>query len=180
MKVVVENRQSGLFMAYGATSSGKSHTIFGKGEDSSAGLLPRAIKTYLDALTEDESLSLSMFEFYSNKPRKDYIYDLLTESTSSKEKPVDLPLKDQSQDMFVSGIVEVVTLCLWLLFSSIFSHSESHLFQERFQSYNEGLKILEKGLQKRITEKTGINDHSRYLFTTFFSKYFSQLDIFSP
>lgn len=92
--------------AYGQTSSGKTHTMFGD-NDELEGIVPRALRGLTEAANQDAAkqfaLSLSFLEIYN-----DQVYDLIVESSveTKNKKRVALQIRNEkgSTQTFVEGL----------------------------------------------------------------------------
>lgn len=110
---------NGTIVAYGQTSSGKTHTIFGEESDNdeSAGLVQRSLKVIFDKMNGDQvavnslsspssqqkhSAKASFFEIYNEK-----VYDLLSSNDNMLQESLAVR-EDSTKGVYVEGLNEHV------------------------------------------------------------------------
>ncbi|KIY69667.1 kinesin-domain-containing protein [Cylindrobasidium torrendii FP15055 ss-10] len=99
---VALNGMTATILAYGVTSSGKTHTMQG-GEGELRGVIPRVVETLFEDKPEGARVQLSYMEIY-----KDEVYDLLDEGANSKGKAFKLPVREDGNGVvFVAGLRRV-------------------------------------------------------------------------
>jgi len=110
---------NGTIVAYGQTSSGKTHTIFGEESSSStdneeaAGLVQRSLKAIFDKIrmsgggesgnsssSSQHSAKASFFEIYNEK-----VYDLLSSNDNMLQESLAVR-EDSSKGVYVEGLME--------------------------------------------------------------------------
>ncbi|KAL7431555.1 hypothetical protein ACHAXM_002725 [Skeletonema potamos] len=107
---------NGTIVAYGQTSSGKTHTIFGEESSSTstneetAGLVQRSLKAIFDKMSGSEdwsgnsssqhSAKASFFEIYNEK-----VYDLLSSNDNMLQESLAVR-EDSSKGVYVEGLME--------------------------------------------------------------------------
>lgn len=134
------NGFNGTIFAYGQTSSGKTHTMFGDmHSDHLKGIIPRATRHIFDFIDECEDetefmIKCSMLEIY-----RENLYDLLNERSS------DLRIKDHPRKgIFVDGLEEVMV-----------------------GDEDELMEVLEMGARSKKMASTRMNEHSSRSHTLF-------------
>jgi len=113
---------NGTIVAYGQTSSGKTHTIFGEesalssstdNDEATAGLVQRSLKAIFDKMSGNEevpvnsspqqqqhSAKASFFEIYNEK-----VYDLLSSNVNMLQESLAVR-EDSSKGVYVEGLME--------------------------------------------------------------------------
>lgn len=131
---VIDNALRGFnstIFVYGATSTGKTHTMFGKEND--YGIIPRACSYLFSELDRKStiiefSVKLSFIEIYCEN-----IFDLLTENSD-----VALRLRQNTKgEVFIE-----------------------HVAEKYIEDSKQLLKIIEKGMKQRATSETALNSQS--------------------
>ncbi|KAI5188711.1 kinesin family member 22 [Nematocida sp. AWRm77] len=120
-------------MAYGATGSGKTHTMLGSA--SAPGIIPRLVDSLFGKYAEtfsilfEISISVSYMEIYNEK-----VYDLL----SSEQKPEAIPVRENSLGQVVL----------------------QGLREEKVASFKEFTELFSRGVGRRKTAATLLNSES--------------------
>ncbi|KXZ44676.1 hypothetical protein GPECTOR_64g96 [Gonium pectorale] len=93
----------GVFMAYGASGTGKSYTMQGTSADK--GVIPRAIDRIYQVLAERKlghQVQLSYYEVYENK-----VYDLLQSARQGKRQEKPLTIQQNAGACCIPGLLKV-------------------------------------------------------------------------
>lgn len=131
---VIDNALRGFhstIFVYGATSTGKTHTMFGR--DTDHGIIPRACSYLFSELNRkstiiEYSVKISFVEIYCEN-----IFDLLTENSD-----VALRLRQNTKgEVFIE-----------------------HVAEKYIEDSKQVLKIIEKGMKQRATSETALNSQS--------------------
>ena len=105
---------NGTIVAYGMTSSGKTHTIFGEEsaseyDDEAAGLVQRSLKAIFQKMngskdgnssSQQHTAKASFFEIYNEK-----VYDLLSSNNNMLQESLAVR-EDSSKGVYVEGLME--------------------------------------------------------------------------
>jgi kinesin family protein 5 len=132
---------NGTIFAYGQTSSGKTHTMFGEmHSEDLKGIIPRSTQQIFDAIEacEDDvefEIGCSMLEIY-----RENLFDLLNNRSS------DLKIKEDPR----KGIVI------------------ANLEQQFVENEEELMELLDTGAQSKKVASTRMNEHSSRSHTLFF------------
>ena len=107
---------NGTIVAYGQTSSGKTHTIFGEesassnSDEESAGLVQRSLKAIFEKMNasssqqqqqQQHSAKASFFEIYNEK-----VYDLLSSNENMLQEPLAVREDSSARGVYVEGLME--------------------------------------------------------------------------
>ena len=142
------NGFNGTIFAYGQTSSGKTHTMFGEmHNDELKGIIPRATRHIFDFIDECEDdtefmIKCSMLEIY-----RENLYDLLNDRSS------DLKIKENPRrGIFVDGLEEIMV-----------------------GDEDELMDVLDLGAKSKKMASTRMNEHSSRSHTLFIMEIIQRL-----